>query len=659
MTVNLRKKKRAMVLLGIVWGGLLVAFLLFANSVAPPAGNTGGFGEPTCAQAGCHVGTAVNGVPGGSVTISAPSSYTSGATYPIHVIVTDPTARRWGFELSARTLNGQQAGMLIAGNDGNSQLLSPINGIQYVGHTLQGSRGGVTGSVSFDFPWQAPDVSAGPIIFHAAGDGANNDFNTTGDHIYTTSITVQPASDSTPSSTYYFPHLALGGGWQTTLTYTNYSPQTVSCATTFYSDSGGPLSVSFGGTAASSRTDTLAPGAVLHTESTADLNAAEVRGWAKAQCSGPIKASLLFRFYQQGKPIGEAGVNAMTELATKFVTFSDQTTGVAYANPSTQPASVTFSAFNSDGVKLTSKSLTLLAGAHDAANVGPFLGVSSSFRGSIQIESTVPIASLSLNAEAFPSFSSLPPGELGTSIQPPPAAYYFPHLALGAGWQTTLTYINFSPQTVTCTTTFLSDSGSPLSVSFGGAAASSRTDTLAAGGVLHEESKADLNAPEVRGWAKAQCNGRIKASLLFRFYQQGKPIGEAGVNAMTTTATKFVTFSDQTTGVAYANPSTQSASITFNALGLDGIKLASKSLTLAAGAHDAANMGPFLVLNIFKGSIQVISTVPIISLSLNAEAFPSFSSLPAGELDDSTPLATGENSNPGPEPPPPDYSYGY
>jgi hypothetical protein len=45
------------------------------------------------------------------------------------------------------------------------------------------------------------------------------------------------------SSTYYFPHLAIGGGFQTTLTYVNYSPQSVSCQTTFYSDSGGALQV--------------------------------------------------------------------------------------------------------------------------------------------------------------------------------------------------------------------------------------------------------------------------------------------------------------------------------------------------------------------------------------------------------------------------------
>ena len=40
--------------------------------------------------------------------------------------------------------------------------------------------------------------------------------------------------------------------------------------------------------------------------------------------------------------------------------------------------------------------------------------------------------------------------------------YYFPHLAVGASWQTTITYINYSPQEVSCQTEFLSDQGSPL-----------------------------------------------------------------------------------------------------------------------------------------------------------------------------------------------------
>jgi hypothetical protein len=58
-------------------------------------------------------------------------------------------------------------------------------------------------------------------------------------------------------------------------------------------------------------------------------------------------------------------------------------------------------------------------------------------------------------------------------------------------------------------------------------------------------------------------------------------------------------------------------------------------------AHEAANIGPLLGLANFTGSVQITSRVPIISLSLNAEAFPVFSALPPGYLTGSTPLAIG------------------
>jgi hypothetical protein len=41
-----------------------------------------------------------------------------------------------------------------------------------------------------------------------------------------------------------------------------------------------------------------------------------------------------------------------------------------------------------------------------------------------------------------------------------------------------------------------------------------------------------------------------------------------------------------------------------------------------------------------SGFVKITSTLPIISLSLNAEVYPVFSSLPPGDLPSSTPLVT-------------------
>ena len=218
--------------------------------------------------------------------------------------------------------------------------------------------------------------------------------------------------------------------------------------------------------------------------------------------------------------------------------------------------------------------------------------------------------------------------------------YYFPHLAVGASWQTTITYINYSLEEVTCQTDFLSDHGSPLMVSFAGlGAVVSRTDVLPPGGSVHQETNVDLGAPLAPGWARATCSGPVKASLLYRYRDSaGTPVGEAGVNAAAVPATRFVTFAEQGegqfgTGVAYANPSATSAHVTFTAKDVAGQTLASVDRTLLPGGHDAHGMSDLFGLTSFTGSLEVTSTEPIVSLSINLEADPVFSSLPPGEVD--------------------------
>ena len=287
---------------------------------------------------------------------------------------------------------------------------------------------------------------------------------------------------------YYFPHLAVGAGWQTTLTYINYSDQEVSCRTDFLSDQGTPLMVSFPSLGPdTSRSDMLPPGGSVHEETDVGLSAPPAAGWARAACSGPVKASLLFRQYDSaGVAVAEAGVNAAAVAASRFVTFAEQAagqagTGVAYANPSDTAAVVTFTARDAMGRTLDSVDRTLMPGGHGAQNMAGLFSFPS-FTGSLEITSSEPIVTLSINAEAAPIFSSLPPGELDPSAQGP-ATYYFPHLAVGASWQTTLTYINYSPREVTCRTDFFSGQGTPLRVSFPGRGPDTgRSDVLPPGG---------------------------------------------------------------------------------------------------------------------------------------------------------------------------------
>jgi len=217
--------------------------------------------------------------------------------------------------------------------------------------------------------------------------------------------------------------------------------------------------------------------------------------------------------------------------------------------------------------------------------------------------------------------------------------YYFSHLAFAAGWQMTLTYINFSTETVTCTTTFYSNTGTALQVPFSQGTISTRTDTLEPGQSIHDQTVASLTAPLSQGWAEASCTGVVMASLLYRLYQSGAPVGEASVNAEMLPTTKFVTFAQTNTGVAYANPSTtESANITFTVISSKGALLKTTTIPLGPLAHDSAILSSLLGLQSFTGFVEISSTVPIISLSLNAEAAPVFSSLPPGDLPSSATL---------------------
>ncbi len=216
-------------------------------------------------------------------------------------------------------------------------------------------------------------------------------------------------------NSYYFSQFVFAENWESTLTYNNYSPQTVTCTTNFYGDNGAPLAVPFAQGTVTTRTDVLAPGASIHDITTAPHTGSVVEGWAQGTCTGPVQASMLFRVYTNGVPLDEAGVNGETAPTTVFATFAQTSTGVAYANPSTtQSATITFTVYNNAGNLLGSQNVTLGPLAHGASNIGPLLGLSS-FTGLVKITSTIPIISLSLNYESAPIFSSLPPGDLPSS----------------------------------------------------------------------------------------------------------------------------------------------------------------------------------------------------------------------------------------------------
>ena len=187
--------------------------LLSAYSSGADPRLTGAPGDTQAACTACHNGTALNGG-GGSVKIILPggASYTPGTTQRIKVQVSDSAQRRWGFELTARpvsNLSDGQAGDLastdsntrVMCSNGRSKPCTDSNLVQFITHTQQGTQLGTTGSGTFEFDWTAPATDVGNVTLYAAGNAANGNNADTGDHIYTTNVTLSPAAATTNKPT--------------------------------------------------------------------------------------------------------------------------------------------------------------------------------------------------------------------------------------------------------------------------------------------------------------------------------------------------------------------------------------------------------------------------------------------------------------------------
>ena len=96
-----RKRKLIVAKIAVVMG--TIPLLIWAHSSGPDVGKSGAPGESTCNEATCHVGTGLN-AGGGKVEVTLPFGLTYAPGVKQHLVVTisDPLARMWGFQLTAR-----------------------------------------------------------------------------------------------------------------------------------------------------------------------------------------------------------------------------------------------------------------------------------------------------------------------------------------------------------------------------------------------------------------------------------------------------------------------------------------------------------------------------------------------------------------------------
>ena len=157
-----------------------------AHADGPPAGHTGGFGEPTCQE--CHQGNELNAAPGVLRLTGLPKLYRPDRMYDLTVVLTRAGMHSGGFQLSVRSEGlRRQAGSLTPGDDRSTIPLAPI---EYLQHTRAGAGLTSQDTAQWHFTWRPPQ-GVGPVVFHIAANAAGGDNSPLDDFIYTQAIVLQ------------------------------------------------------------------------------------------------------------------------------------------------------------------------------------------------------------------------------------------------------------------------------------------------------------------------------------------------------------------------------------------------------------------------------------------------------------------------------------
>jgi hypothetical protein len=186
------KKNITLTLAGLAAIGAMSFEILYGEG---KAGKTGSPGESTCVS--CHSGTPLNSGPGSVAISSIPSlanGYIANNTYAVSVTITEsaaPNNALFGFGFESLFPSGADAGLLAITNSTLTTIQTATIGSNVRTNVVQNGLGNVGPNTQiFTFNWTAPPKSSGTVTFYTTGLAADNDASTSGDHVYSDSLTL-------------------------------------------------------------------------------------------------------------------------------------------------------------------------------------------------------------------------------------------------------------------------------------------------------------------------------------------------------------------------------------------------------------------------------------------------------------------------------------
>jgi hypothetical protein len=316
-----------------------------------------------------------------------------------------------------------------------------------------------------------------------------------------------------------------------------------------------------------------------------------VVGYARVQSSSGTTPSgqLTFQNRLNGMLVGQASVGASAPIASGRIyaeVGGGVDTGIAIANPSSTPTTITFYFTDAAGVNSASSSFALAANSQTAQFLtqAPF-NLGSSFNGTFTFSSTVPIAVTALrgfiNERGEFLITTLPVASLSASGS---TALYLPHFADGGGWTTQVILINSSDSPTTGIVQFFSQgsgslAGQPLTLTVNGQAAASFAYSIPGRSSVRLATQGLSTGGITAGSVRVSTTGGTTPTALaiFRYNTNGVTVSEAGVpSVVPSTAFRMYEYDcgeyvgQIQTGIAITNPGTSSATVTVALTGLNG-----------------------------------------------------------------------------------------
>lgn len=295
-----------------------------------------------------------------------------------------------------------------------------------------------------------------------------------------TLITSTPIADLTKppgSGPIYFAHLVDGGGYKTVIVLLNTSNTTQTGTLQIFKDDGTALIVHNVVSGPPSGSSTfqykIDPAGFYRFEtdgSPQNVNTGWVQLIPDNTNSAPIGAGI-FNFTQNGTLVTESGIPS-TVPTTHARIFVDESgghdTGLALADPSGTPMSISLNAFQSDGatpIGSSSGPVVLNGNGHTARFVSQLIsGLPNGFTGVLDITSSSPFVALTLrsltNTRGDFLLTTFPIADVN---MPAPAPIVFPQVADGGGFRTQIILLGANGAS-SVSLSYFGDDGQPITI---------------------------------------------------------------------------------------------------------------------------------------------------------------------------------------------------